>query len=272
MHRIILHAFDDEGFEARSEAALAIARQTGAHLTVMHVRPTMTAAGDVYAAGLLSSSIPESIEAEMRADEQRFRTKAEGLFASEDVPWDWQVQSGLPERELSRESVLSDLLVVSPVEGMTGAQSGETFLGRTLNAVACPMLSVPTADVRFSREGRILLLWNGSAEAGRALRGAMPFLQAAEAVRILTIGTAPRGRPTASDAARYLTPAVRNVEVREAVEDGKIGDQIREESNAFSADLVVMGAYGHARLAELVLGGVTQAMLVQHNIPVLFAR
>lgn len=271
MHRIILHANRDEGFDIRVEAAMAIARVFNAHITCLHSRQNMTVTGDVYAAGMFTAVLPSSIEEDIRKEEQAFRDHCSRMIESEDVSWDWKVRLGLPERAFARESVLGDLVILSPAGEDIGDQSGETFLGRTLVAAGCPVLVAPRPEVRFATEGRVLLLWNGSPEAGRALKGAMPFLKRAAAVRILGIGEARSDRPGPEDAARYLSRANIRAETRE-VADGDAKVIVQEEAAAFEADLIVMGAYGRSRFSELILGGVTQSMISQTRHAILFAH
>ena len=270
MHRIILHANADEGFDTRVEAALALARVFGARLSCVHVRPSMTSAGDVYTAGLFTGTVPVSVVQQMRRDEEQFRKKCESRVASEDVVWDWTVRTGLPERELARESLLADLMVVSPLGSSFNGQAGETFLGRVLTSAHCPVLSAPAPSAPYANDGRILLLWNGSEEAARAMRGALPLLRRAQQVRVLTLGEIPADRPDAEAVAAYLAHAGIAAETRAAPEDGDIGTAIEEEATAFEAGLIVMGAYSRSRLAEIILGGATLSLIRQQRFPVLF--
>lgn len=272
MRRIIVHAFKDSGFDTRVEAAMAFARTFNAHLTAMHVRPDLTSVDGSYAAGMFTGVIPDSVLQDAKADEESFKQHCERMIGSEDVTWDWLVRSGLPEREFSREAVLADLLIISPLQDDFSGQAGDTFVGRMLSTASAPVLTVTSAAPKCLSEGRVLVLWNGSDEAGRALKGAMPIIDRAAEVRILTIGGVSGGKPDEEDAARYLARGGTKAETLVAKEHGKIGDQILEEATAFSADLIVMGAYGRSRMSELILGGATQSMIRQRKFPVLFSH
>ncbi|MBZ6377960.1 hypothetical protein B5C34_02240 [Pacificimonas flava] len=272
MRRIIVHAFDDAGFETRMEAAMAFARTYDADLTIMHIRPDFTSVGEPYAAGLFTGAAFAEAEERLKADERKFREVADRLLKGEDVTYDWEIRSGLPEREFAREGVLGDLLMLSPLKDDFSGQAGDTFVGRMLANATCPVFMAVSARPKCLDDGRILVLWNGSDEAGRALRAALPLIDRASDVRILSIGDVPAGRPDEKDVASYLSRGGAKAETIKVPSSGKIGDQILEEAGAYGADLIVMGAYGHGRLQEMLLGGATQSMIRQHRHPVLFAH
>lgn len=272
MRRIIVHTFNDLGFDQRVEAAMAFARTFDAHLTAMHVRPDISSVGGSYSAGMFTGVIPDSVIEQAKTDETEFQQHCERMIASEDVAWDWLVRSGLPEREFSREAVLADLLIISPLEDDFSGQAGDTFIGRMLSNASSPILTAVSAQPKYLTEGRILVLWNGSDEAGRALKGALPIIDRAAEVRILSIGGVSDGKPDEEDVAKYLGRGGTKAETLVAKEHGNIGEQILEEASAFGADLIVMGAYGRSRMSELILGGATQSMIRQRKFPVLFSH
>ncbi|MEE4348720.1 MAG: universal stress protein [Pacificimonas sp.] len=272
MRRIIVHAFDDKGFETRLEAAMAFARTFDADLTLMHVKPSLMTVGDSYAVGMFSGVDLSGSEERLAANEAKFRETAERLLAGEDVTHDWVVRDGVPEREFAAEGVLADLMVLSPLADDFSGQAGDTFVGRMIAAATCPVLVPVSASPACLNEGRILILWNGSDEAGRAVIRALPVIDRASEVRILTIGEPKAGRPDAERVAEYLSRGGTKAETLDVEESGKIGDQVLEEAGAFNADLIVMGAYGRGRLTELVLGGATQSMIRQRQFPVFFGH
>ena len=136
------------------------------------------------------------------------------------------------------------------------------------------MLIVPETATEFSAK-RILIAWDGSAHAARAVGDALPFVDGAE-VEILSItgekdltGLVP-GVELAPHLARHgAKVTVRNIML---AGDRSVADVIRREAGEFGADLLVSGAYKHSRLQEWFLGGVTQSLLANCPLPILMSR
>ncbi|WP_158808964.1 universal stress protein [Beijerinckia sp. L45] len=121
----------------------------------------------------------------------------------------------------------------------------------------------------------VLVAWTDTTLAIRAVTEAMPFLSRATQVRLLTISTGGReaGAETSADIAAHLCRHGANVEI-EALkgEDHQIGYMICEAAAKFSADLIVMGGYGHSRFREWVLGGATRDVIQRSTVPLLVAH
>ena len=144
-----------------------------------------------------------------------------------------------------------------PVEGLGAADVAMGAGG--------PVLIVPR-DVEATSIGRrILVAWNGSREAARALRDAWPLLDEAEDIRVLVAG----GREAGAEPLLQRRFERRGYKVDVTVDrsDGSAGEVIRAQARSFGADLVVMGLYGRSRMQEFVLGGVSRTMLGQHSLP-----
>ena len=120
---------------------------------------------------------------------------------------------------------------------------------------------------------RICIAWNGTAESAAAVLGALPWLQRAEAVRILTAEGYQRRGPAAPELASYL--AMHHVHADVATftpVDRDVGKGLLAAATQFNADLLVMGAYSHSRLRQLILGGVTRSVLENARLPVMMNR
>ncbi|MGI9317623.1 MAG: universal stress protein, partial [bacterium] len=124
---------------------------------------------------------------------------------------------------------------------------------------------------------RVLIAWDGSREAAQAVRGAMPFLYQASEIFVLTAHRGDDDQEAMDQINQRLLSflGVHDVEAgsfmvqQEGVSSGK---SILKQSAAINADLIVMGAYGHSRFREIILGGATRYMLQHAGIPVLFAH
>jgi nucleotide-binding universal stress UspA family protein len=140
-----------------------------------------------------------------------------------------------------------------------------------------PVLVVPCEGQFPATGARVMLAWNGSREATRALHDALPMIGGAKA-RVLCAQTAAKeARPDATPVAHAVRVLERHgvtVEVEHGPggSDLTIGELLLSRAADFDADLIVMGAYGHGRMRELVLGGVTRTLLASMTVPVFFSH
>jgi nucleotide-binding universal stress UspA family protein len=167
----------------------------------------------------------------------------------------------------------TDLCVV----GQPSEETPEPEAGRLVEAAFMdsgrPALVVPYIGAAPEPSRRILVAWNGSREAARAVHDALPFLLAPERTTVLIVDPQAQGsevgEPPGADLARH---GVR-VEVKSVPGGGLVaGDAILAQAADEGADLLVMGGYGHSRLREMVLGGATRHLLVQMTLPVLLSH
>ena len=121
---------------------------------------------------------------------------------------------------------------------------------------------------------RVLVAWNASREAARAVSDALPLLAGADAVEIVAFAPGgDHGEPPAADIALYLARhGVKAIAARDVAPGIDIGARILTRAANADADLIVMGAYGHSRLRELALGGATRTLLEAMTVPVLMAH
>jgi nucleotide-binding universal stress UspA family protein len=136
------------------------------------------------------------------------------------------------------------------------------------------VLAVPYAYERKPVGRRILVAWNGSREAARAVGDAMPLLERAEHVQVAVFrpDAGPGELPGADLAAHLARHGARANVTRHEASDIDVGNLLLSTAFDAQADLIVMGAWGHSRLAELVLGGVTRTILESMTVPVLMSH
>ncbi len=140
-----------------------------------------------------------------------------------------------------------------------------------------PVLVVPYAGHFESVGGRVLIGWNATREAARAVNDAMPLLAIADAVTVLTID--PRAGPDAhgelpgADISLHLARHGVKADIERTVSaDIPVGDVLLSRAADLGAELLVTGAYGHSRVRELLLGGATRALLRSMTVPVLMSH
>lgn len=154
---------------------------------------------------------------------------------------------------------------------------GDSAMEAVIFGTGRPTLLLPSGKGKRPLQSldRVVVAWDYSREAARAMADAMPILCRAREVHILSI-FGEKGMHTtcvAGDLEKYLTAhQVRHVIDRVTLKDGSIGDSMMSHARDVNADLLVMGAYGHSRLREFVLGGATQSVLADAQLPVLLSH
>lgn len=164
----------------------------------------------------------------------------------------------------------ADLLVLGQTEPGTPAPGGD-LAAHVLLACPRPVLVVPSIQQDSSAGRRVLLAWNGSVEATRALDAALPVLRQATSVTVARFGAA---GDTAADAQlqAYLARQGVDAELVALAQRLDSGEPLLSLAADRGADLLVMGGYGRLRLSELLLGGVTRSILGAMTVPVLMAH
>ena len=240
------------------EAAFRLATRHGANVVGCHVRPHRAdnaRLNSVAARALFGGSAKE---AGFRLSK---RPRAGGALLAI-----WHEMLGTPDRILAICGPVADLSVLSRPKPK-GAGTAREFLLATLFNSARPVLILPQR--RIGRLGtRILIAWNQRPEAALAVAAALPLLQEAEQVTIVTCGPEDRPGPKATHLRDYLAHwDVRADHLRTRGRSAE--DEIARSYHDMGADLLVMGAYSRHRMRERIFGGVTEVMLFHSNLPVL---
>jgi len=192
------------------------------------------------------------------------------VCAGADVKAVWRDTTGRETDVVASAGRLTDLIIIGRPDAET-----ETPLAATLDAALFdtgrPVLVAPPA-VPPSIGARAVLAWNGSAQAARVVAGALPILRKAEQVTVVTVGEIGRS-PSATDLVAYLgRHDVRATHEAIAADHGPVGAALLKHAKQIQADLLIMGAYGHSRLREMILGGATRDVLGVSDLPLLMAH
>ncbi len=136
-----------------------------------------------------------------------------------------------------------------------------------------PVIAVPPGHDAFAAR-RIVVAWDGSAQAARAVNDALPFLRAAEAVEIVSVGSEAeiQAMLPGAELAPHLARHGVAVSLNDLPEGESVADTLRAQAGLFRADMVVMGAYRHSPTREYFLGGVTRSFLRGSPAPLFLAR
>ncbi len=281
---VLVPVSDGTGADAALDTAFGLAAAFGTHVVGLHVRTDPTSAVPLVGEGMSGGMVEEMMTmAERQAAERaaKARTAFDAACARHGValsstPVDgpsagWEDVVGQEEEAVAWRGRLSDLVIVGrPTEGLEAG----TLL--TLNAALMEsgkplLLAPPVAPATVGR--RIAVAWNGSAEAGRAVAFALPLMRRAEAVTILTLTEDSRTvSAPAGELAAYLAWHGVTAQAQVVHAGANAGNVLLEQCAALNADLLVMGAYTHSRLRQLILGGVTRHVLGHAQVPCLLCH
>jgi nucleotide-binding universal stress UspA family protein len=273
---IIVFLDNSERCAQRFEFALDMALTHQAHLTGLYMvyEPAYPLVPD---AGFerLAIELEEFAAVKKRQMEQTFR---DGAVKAGVAAFDWRAFSGNEAALATAHVRTADLAIV----GQRDAEDDETFIAEGFPELvvlggARPTLFLPYAGVLPTSFKTVMVAWNGGREAARAIADALPLLTRAGKVVVTTVATTSDTRDMEDlpdvDVAAYLSRHGVKAEVtRSAGIDIDAGEWLLSQAADVGADLLVMGAYGHARLREFVLGGVTRTLLKSMSIPVLMSH
>jgi len=275
MPKVILALIDGGPLsDATLEAGFLVAEQFDAHLEVLHVRADPATMTSIVGGGISGTAIVEpAMQAMQRVVEgraQRARAAFDRIAAKAGAIATWRQETGNEPVVLAGAARLSDLTVIGRPDATSDDQLPAS-LDSALFDTGRPVLVAP--PIPLSTIGRrIAIAWNGSPKASRAVAAALPFLEKAETISVLTVPAGKRG--SSGDAlAAYLDLHGVKATVESVDPQGKsIGKAMLEHAQSRGVDLLVMGAWGHSRIREMILGGVTREVLAHATLPVLMAH
>jgi hypothetical protein len=255
--------------------ALAVARIFNAHLTGIAFVQDVASAGRLFdwAPAIVLDDYRREVEATAEAAKARFEEtcQREGLSAESMILSAGAIS--IPEL-LARTARRFDLTILSQADP-EDEWSGEVMIEAALLGSGRPILLVPYFLEDGVKFDRILVCWDGSHNAARAIADAMPFLTRAKHVEVVTVATDGRANDSMAGLciAHHLARHDVIVEVRNIVAHGQdVSLRIRSHAAQHSADLIVMGGYGHSRLREFILGGATRGILESTVAPTLMSH
>ena len=279
---ILVHLDDSLRSPMRLDLAVRLAAASGAHLTGLYAM-NIPAASMFYGYSLtVASPGPEDLIQTLRAEAFQQIAPVEAHFRErlrqEGLEGEWRVVEGDPGAMLALHARYADLAVVGQANRQDPRSDGSDQIPvSVLMSSGRPALVVPFAG-RFDTIGtHVLIAWNASREAARALNDALPLLRTARMVTVLAInppsGTAGHGDLPSSAISLHLARHGVTAEAAHTVaKDIADGEALLSYAADIGADLIVAGAYGHSRVRELAFGGVTRTLLTQMTVPVLFSH
>ena len=283
---IFLHADAGPEFQPRLESAIDLAATHRAHLTAVyvpqlpkertrarrgaHLAPQLALAeGNGGSPRRANPADVRTALAYERLHEESERMKEQFLRQAEraGVPSHWVYDETDLLDALALHARFCDVLVIS--------QPADGDESRSLVTLGLPVLMLPRGG-GFPKVGRrILVAWDRSPVALRAVNNARPFLREAEEVKVLSVNLEPiyRGATDGSGIIEHLARHdIRAKRLRVTAEDARMSDVILSTAAAEKSDLIVMGAFGKRGLRERILGGVTSNVIEDAKVPLLLSH
>jgi nucleotide-binding universal stress UspA family protein len=273
---ILVHLDHSEHCIARIGLAASMARLHGSHL--VGLIPT----------GLYDGSIPaDAIAADragfIAASADYLRTRAEAvahvfrdqLGGAGPLSFDVRVVDEPSVEAVMRHGRTSDLIVVGQGDD-ADAMTADNLPAQAVLHAGRPVLVVPRARPGRAPEGKVLVAWDGTRESAMALRDSLPLLAHASSVTLVTLHqsdeTGEDGTVLIPQTMAWLQRHGIQAMAERIATSVSFAEALLSCAAQMDVDLIVMGGYGHTRLRELVLGGVTRKVLADMTVPVLMAH
>lgn len=286
IRKLLLPLTGTSAGEAALTTALMIARLWNAHVTALHVRVDSRDVAPLAGEGLSGAMIEEMMTATEKESSERahavrdmfdrFVARHEVEIADPRGGTDHATASfasvtGREEDLVAQQARLADLTIVPHPDAGEDVSSSDALHAVLFDSGRPVLISPQIAPNSIGT--RVCIAWNGTAESSASVLAALPWMERAEAVCILSADGYQRRGPGAADLAAYL--ALHGVQpeiVTFRSVSGSVGAGLLAAAAEFNCDLLSMGAYSHSRLRQLILGGVTRHVLEHAALPVMMSR
>ena len=257
--------------------AIHVADGLDAHLDVVCLGVDRTQTGYYYA-GMNAAVLQETLNLARQQAAEMVKA-ARGQLEATNLRWsvsDALCQLADIARVVASHARFADLVIAPRPYGKERGIEIEPVVEGALFEGQAPVIVLPEDGAELKLPEKIAIGWNESAEALRAVRSALPFLQMAQSAHIVVVDP-PKHGPNRSDPggqlSQYLARHGVKVEIDVLAKTmPRISDVMRRHVTDMNADMVVMGAYGHSRFREAILGGATRNMLETSEVPVFMAH
>ncbi len=259
------------------DRAAAIASGLEAHLTVLVIGVAPPPPSSPY--GVVSNDIWASEIRDGQGGAQARADEIAALLAARGQPATVQAQfidRATVATLVARFARYADLTLITPqAEGVDLAQAW--VINGALFESGRPVLLLPTGAVAFPAAKKVMIAWDASVEASKAVRDAIGLMQAADEVHAVLVDPVPsfegHGPEPGADLATYLGRHGIEVTVHRLPREGKdVSELLQRTAVDFGADLMVMGGFGHSRLRQRIFGGTTTSTIRETRTPVLMAH
>ncbi|MCD9148121.1 universal stress protein [Pseudophaeobacter flagellatus] len=257
--------------------ATALATTFNSHVEALCLGVDHTQTGYYYAG--TNAMILQETMTRAKTDAANLQAYADAELQKAGIPF--SSDAGIAQiadmgRHVAQQARFSDLVVLGQPYGKDKGVEAEPVVESALFEGRAPVLVVPDDAPQIGQPKTVLVAWNESTEAMAAIRKSLPFLAGADLVRIVVIDP-PQHGPDRSDPGGLLAQMLARHGVACEIDVlsktlPRVSDVLIRHASDTQAELIVMGAYGHSRFREAILGGATRNMLEKATVPVLMAH
>jgi nucleotide-binding universal stress UspA family protein len=273
---MVVFVEEEKGRNNRLAFAVELAEHWKVHLIVTFVanRLDLVPSRGFAIGNSLRSMLWEHAQ-EVRETEEKTRQFFEELVKGRQITSEWRFSENDIGESLMLHARHADLAIVGPPAHRTGPATALSLAEDIIFASGRPSLLLPIDWPRQRIPRHIVVGWNGSREATRAIAAAMPFLSAAESVHLIVVPEKKvrslLGEEPGMDISRHLVRHGVPI-VLDQCSGSDAGAVLVERMKSLDADLLVMGAYGRPKISEFIFGGVTHSMLDAADFPILLSQ
>lgn len=281
MKTILVPLYGDKKEASALEVAFILGKQFGSHVRGLHVspRPQEIFYGDPM---IPMAGIIDSINKELKKQAKRAQTCFENIAAKHHIPitktlspehetvaasW-WHKTDEDADKAVAEAGRMADVIIISRVI-TEQHEDYSTVVITALFETGRPVMLIPPGKTPESVGKNIVIAWDGSQHCVHAIAMANPLLLVADKVRIITVDEGKQEGPKAQDLINYLEfHNIKSDHVSIYKGNLSIGAALLDEAKKQQADLIVMGAYTHSRIRQMVVGGATSFMMAHAELPV----
>lgn len=268
MKTLLFHAERGAHFNHQIDTVLALAQKYGSHVIASHVTPSLNIYMPYSQEYMVSDNFSATIIEEWAEIARDTRRIMDENWPEAGPPWEWIETIGNTSTQLAEQARAADLTIIcgGDPELPDGSQAWALASDVTL-ANGLPVLTIPVGSQPPLGTKPVVVAWDGSLEATHAIRQALPMLRMAPKVIVAEIGEDNANELPGADIAPFLARHGIQVQSLNRVPRGSVAEELLDIAHAFDAELIVMGAFGHTRLREIIFGGVTRGMLQRSDTP-----
>jgi nucleotide-binding universal stress UspA family protein len=270
---ILVYCDSDEAIACRLDVASRLAENFGSHLIGLHVRPPFQTPV-FYDASYVMDDLYKIYEDRTKADQVAAFTAFAKATEGRNVVVERRVVDGWVDKEVARRARYADLVVVGQRHESTPSATPSDLVEAVALSAGRAILVVPHVGSPKSIGKNVLLCWNASRESARAAADALPLMKSARKVTVLAFREKDSDDETGVESmvAWLGHHGIKAMAAEEPAADVDVADLILSRATDLDADLIVMGVYGHTRVREMVLGGVSRTLLRTMTVPLFMSH
>jgi nucleotide-binding universal stress UspA family protein len=282
LKELLVHLNQAESGDARLRLAIDLASRHASHLTALFVDEWNDIQMDARATAEMGlaeapalAALDRSVTTEIHRVASRLRHALEDPCTGRGVDATWHQVRGFSKAVIQRFVPCADLCILGH-EGLSGEASSDSGLCESLVISAgTPLLFIPKSAIVATLATRIVVAWDSSRAATRALNDSIPLIERADKTLLLNVDSGRNAPP--ADSLKRVTERLRRhclsadfMQIQTA--KSSIAKVVQAKAHELGADLIVCGAFGHSRLRENLFGGVTRELLDQTQLPLLLSH